>query len=112
MRFVRYAGEELLTGDAIADAVERLAEALAEHHGAARVRIPVQVVDGIAGEATLVMTAASQIVTRPGPPDGLELVDHSAVAAIEERIDRVSRTGTGSRHSPFPAHLGHWYDDL
>jgi hypothetical protein len=112
MRYVRYAGEEMLTGDEIADAVERLAEAAAEHHGAARIRIPVQVVNGIAGEATLVVTPASQILTRPGPPDGLELVDHDAVAAIEERIHRVSRAGASGRDTTLPVHLGRWYDDL
>jgi len=110
MRYVRFAGEELLTGDEIADAVERLAEAAAEYHGAARIRIPVDVLDGIAEEATLVVTPGSQIVTRPGPPDGPELVDHDAVAAIEERIHRMTRPA--SRDTTLPVHLGRWYDDL
>ena len=86
MRYVRYAGEELLTGDAIAEAVVQLAEALVANHSAAHVRIPIQLVDGVVGEATLLVSPATQLITLPGPQDADELIDHQAVAVIHQRL--------------------------
>ena len=88
MRYVRYAGEELLTGDAIAEAVVQLAEALVANHAAAHVSIPIQLVDGVVGEATLLVSPATQLITLPGPRDVDELIDEQAVALIRQRLTR------------------------
>lgn len=102
MRYVRYAGEELLTGDAIAEAVVQLAEALVANHSAAHVRIPVQLVDGVVGEATLLVSPATQLVTLPGPQETEELVDEQAVAVIRRRLVGFQRRRAADS----------WYDDL
>jgi len=112
MRYVRYAGETLLTGDAIAEALVQLAEVAAEHRSAARIRIPVQSVDGEVGEATLLLGPASEIVTTPGPRDVDELVDEPTVAEIDERIWRFERRHDDPRERVHYPSADRWYDDL
>lgn len=112
MRYVRYAGETLLTGDDIAEALVQLAEAAAEHRCAARIRIPIQLVDGGVGQATLLLGPASQILTTPGPRDVEELVDEPAVAEIDERIWGFERRHDDPRERDRYPSVGRWYDDL
>ncbi|RNB51143.1 hypothetical protein EDM22_05500 [Agromyces tardus] len=112
MRYVRYAGETLLTGDAIAEALVQLAEVAAEHRSAARIRIPMQLLGGDVGQATLLLGPASEIVTTPGPLDVEELVDEPTVAEIDERIWGFERRHDDPRERVRYPSVDRWYDDL
>ncbi len=60
-----YAGEELMTGDDIAQALLKYSEALAEQGSASTVEIPTLTDDGTRSTATVLVGPASQIVARP-----------------------------------------------
>lgn len=80
-----YAGAELVTGDAIADAIMEYSAALADDATAETVDIPVIEKDGSRGVATILVGPASQIVARSIDTDGDELVDPEALERIRQR---------------------------
>ena len=86
MQRIHYAGEVLLTGTDIADAIVAYAAALAAKRSAASVEIPVRTADGRVGRAHMLVGPASQLVTEPVDPDGEELVDEELVARLRSAI--------------------------
>lgn len=83
MERISYAGDDLLTGTAIARAVLAYAEALATREASATVEIPVRLSDGSVEHASVLIGPASQLISRTVPDDGHEeLVD-------EELVDRI-----------------------
>ena len=72
MERLNYAGESILTGSAIAEAVLDYAEALAKSEGSATIEIPTREPDGTIGVARLLIGPASQLITveeRSGLPE-------------------------------------------
>ncbi|RNE63817.1 hypothetical protein [Cryobacterium tepidiphilum] len=80
MKAIHYAGETVLTGDAIADALVLYAGALARRETAATVDIPVRYPDGTVDLASVLLGPASQMVAIPEHSDADELVDDALVA--------------------------------
>lgn len=108
MRRILYAGSELITGDAIADAVMALGRALADAREADTVTVPV-LTDGRRTTATILIGPASQIVTMDAPPGTPELVDDDAVAALTTRRQRLQPVISAAHQSD--SHL-HWTDEI
>lgn len=103
MKAIHYAGETVLTGDAIADALVLYAGALARRETAAAVEIPVRYPDGSVNEASVLLGPASQIVAVPAHSDYEELVDEDLVAwlvhqtrTLENPRPQLSADGDGS----------------
>lgn len=97
MKNIHYAGEVLMTGDAIADAVVQYAETLAQHETSASIDIPVITEDGNATEASFLLGPASQLIALPvqssfADPEGTELVE-------EIRLRRARLNGMQIRPS-------------
>jgi hypothetical protein len=90
MKLIHYAGDELVTGDSIADAVLRYAAALAETEGSLALDIPVQFPDGRVAAATMLIGPASQLVAVPHDTEFDEIVDDELVAKIEASILALS----------------------
>ena len=62
MKTIHYAGEVLMTGDAIADAIVSYAESLARHETSASIEVPVLTESGVATTASFLLGPASQLV--------------------------------------------------
>ena len=112
MRYLRYAGEAFLTGDDLAAAVMRLAEALASQHSTASIRIPVRMPDGATGEASMLLGPGTQLAMTPGPPVERELVDSTVLGEVESRIEQLTGAGQPARDPAVRAAVDRWYDDL
>lgn len=82
-----YAGDEYLTGDAIADALLAYSRALGEDEHAQIVGIPVRNEDGSVVTARFLIGPASQIVCKEAPDSGPELEDPELV----ERLRQLTR---------------------
>jgi hypothetical protein len=88
MRRIRYSGDSVVTGDAIASKVIDYSETLAKANTAATVEIPVRLADGSVGMATLLIGPASQLILVPEIDDDEdEIVDDEVVASLQKRID-------------------------
>ena len=79
---IRYAGEELTTGDDIADALLTLSVALAESGSASTVEIPTVSDDGTRSTVKVLVGPASQIVAIPVESAFEELRDVHVVARL------------------------------
>lgn len=79
---IRYAGEALITGDEIADALLTLSVALAERGGASTVEIPTVSDDGTRSTVKVLVGPASQIVATPVESAFEELRDAHVVAHL------------------------------
>ena len=91
MKRIFYAGGSALTSDPLADAVLGYAEALAKGTKADVVRIPIALDSGHAGEATLLIGPASQLLTVSEDAELLSVPDDSGlVAELERRTRYVS----------------------
>jgi hypothetical protein len=90
MKMIHYAGDELITGDAITDAVLRYAAALARAEGSLALNIPVRFPDGRIAEATVLIGPASQLVAVPHDSEFEEVVDDALVAKINDSIDALA----------------------
>ncbi|KZE92470.1 MULTISPECIES: hypothetical protein [unclassified Agromyces] len=95
MKQLTYAGGDVLTGTAIAEAVMDFAEALARHDDASQVTFPALGEDGSILQTTLLIGPASQIVARDVEVEHDELVDDAAVRELRARI-RALRAGPSS----------------
>jgi hypothetical protein len=84
-----YAGNEFLTGDAIALALVDFSQALARVGAAESVEVPVRDPDRSVRSAVFLVGPASQLVAKPVDPDGEELVDEDAVADLKARTRRL-----------------------
>jgi hypothetical protein len=83
VKIIHYVGQELMTGDAIADAVVRYAGALAQHETSASIDIPIVTEDGVV-QASFLLGPASQLVAVPVKSNRPDPVD-------DELIDRIAR---------------------
>lgn len=79
-----YAGDEYLTGDAIADALLAYSRALGDEDRAEIVEIPVQEDDGSITTARFLIGPASQIVAKSVAVDGDELEAPELVRELQE----------------------------
>ncbi|WP_344739393.1 hypothetical protein [Microbacterium awajiense] len=109
MKRIVYAGSELLTGDAIADSLMSLSQALADVRAAASVDIPVILPSGARGVASLLVGPASQIVAVASESDTPELIDDDVVTDLESRVRRL-RPSAMTDDEPPPGL--EWADDL
>ncbi|KJQ55999.1 hypothetical protein RS85_00125 [Microbacterium sp. SA39] len=82
-----YAGDEYLTGDAIAEALLAYSRALGDDERAEIVDIPVREDDGTVVRAKFLIGPASQLVVKGVPGVGPELED----AELVERLRQLTR---------------------
>ena len=82
MERIHYAGDELVTGSEIAEALMEYAAVLAQQRTAASVEIPIQHPDGTIGSASLLLGPASQLVRERIEEPGQEVVDDSLVQRL------------------------------
>ncbi|WP_353816377.1 hypothetical protein [Agromyces sp. SYSU T00266] len=87
---IHYAGGELLTGSAIADAIVDYAAALASRRSAASVDIPIRADDGSTARAHMLIGPASQLLTEPVETDLEELVDEELVSRLRAATTALS----------------------
>jgi len=90
MKLIHYAGETLLTGDAIADAVLAYASSLASREESATIVIPVRLEDGSIAEANLLIGPASQLVAVAHESSLDEVVDEALLTRIAHEIGLLS----------------------
>ena len=91
MRAIHYAGEDLLTGSLIADAVLNYAQALAQSDSSDTVDIPVVGSGGAVVSSTFLLGPASQLVAVETPDyEGEELEDSAVVARLDELASQLS----------------------
>ena len=105
-----YAGEELMTGDEIAQALLKYSEALGEKGSASTVEIPILSDDGTRSTATVLVGPASQIVARPVESSFAELHDPRVVEHLAALTTDL-RPGP-SVPSPVSSDLPDWVEDL
>ena len=92
MRRIRYAGESVVTGDAIASLVVDYSEALAKVNTAGTVEIPVLLGDRSVGMATLLLGPASQLIMVPELTESADIVDEELVSTLRQRIEELGPT--------------------
>jgi hypothetical protein len=87
MKSIHYAGDVLMTGDALADAVVKYAESLAQNNTSAAIDVPVVTEQGVATSASFLLGPASQLVAVPVVSEFPDPEDDTLLAAIDrERI--------------------------
>jgi hypothetical protein len=96
MKNIHYAGDVLMTGDAIADAVVQYAETLAQHETSASINVPVITESGDAMTASFLLGPASQLVAVAVETQFPDPVDPDLL----EEIDRRRRILTGVQVEP------------
>lgn len=84
MQKIIYAGDEYLTGDAIAEALLAYSRALGDDDRAEIVEIPVREDDGSIVEAKFLIGPASQLVAKAVPGAGPELEDPELVLRLRQ----------------------------
>lgn len=91
MRAIHYAGEDLLTGSDIADAVVFYAQALAQSNASDTVDIPVIGQGGKVVSSTFLLGPASQLVAVETPAySGNELEDTAVVARLRDLAHKLN----------------------
>ncbi len=108
MKTIHYAGEILLTGDDIADAVVALAAALARRESSAAIDIPVRFDGGEVRFASLLIGPASQLIVESSVGEAEELLDLPLV----ERLARETQLLGTVQAQPESAPLVDPYDDF
>lgn len=89
MKLIHYAGDVLLTSDAIAQAVVEYAAALARAESSTELTIPIVLSDGTTATASLLLGPASQLVTQPAVGPVAELDDELLVDDIIARTNAL-----------------------
>jgi hypothetical protein len=109
MKIIHYAGDELMTGDDIADAVVQYAETLAVHETSASVEIPIVMENGDIVVASFLLGPASQLVAVPADSDLPDPVDRKLLERIlHERAvldDRSAHPGESRDEDRFDYEL-------
>lgn len=100
MRYVTYAGESVLTTDAVAHALVELAGAVAAEGEAEAVTIPIVSAAGGIEDADLVIGVGNDVLTRPAAYDGKEPDFDFAAASLRAH-----------RSFPHAPHVGADSDD-
>jgi hypothetical protein len=96
MKSIHYAGEILMTGDAIADAVVQYAEALAKNVTSASIAIPVITSDGTLTEASFLLGPASQLVAVSLESDHVDPIDDELLAFIASAKAKLEGAPVGT----------------
>lgn len=114
MERIHYAGDELLTGSEIAQALIEYAAVLAQQRTAASVDIPVKHPDGTIGTASLLLGPASQLVIEPVPGSGSEVVDRSLVQRLRRLTAALAPRWSAARADEVqPATVDYdWTDEV
>ncbi|AKV85562.1 hypothetical protein SOM10_02685 [Microbacterium sp. CFBP9023] len=89
MQKIIYAGDEYLTGDAIADALLAYSRALGDDERAEIVEIPVRENDGGTAVAKFLIGPASQIVSKEAAGEGPEIEDPELVERLRQRTRSI-----------------------
>ena len=92
MKSIRYASDEFLTGDAIADALVGFAEVLAQYETSMAVDIPVRFASGEVVAVSFLLGPASQLVAVPVLGDHDELLDEELVTWMRAQTSRVGKS--------------------
>jgi hypothetical protein len=92
MKSIRYAADEFLTGDAIADALVGFAAALAQHESSMAVDIPVRFASGEIIPVSFLLGPASQLVAVPMPHEHDEVLDDELVTWMRAETARVGKS--------------------
>lgn len=102
MKRIHYAGDVLLTSDAVAEAVVEYAAALARAESSTELTIPVILENGMAAKASLLLGPASQLVAQPAVDPVGELDDALLVESIVERTSALGpvRAVPSAAYSP------------
>ncbi|HEV7951425.1 MAG TPA: hypothetical protein VGP24_16810 [Glaciihabitans sp.] len=87
MKRIHYAGDSLLTGNDIADALVSYAQALARKNTSATVEVPVRVENGSIAVASVLIGPASQLTAIPEETDFDEISDPDLVAELTAESD-------------------------
>lgn len=95
MHKIIYAGEEYLTGDAIAEALLSYSRALGDDERAAIIEIPIREEDGTVAQAKFLIGPASQIVTIAAVDASDELEDAELVRRLQELTRGVESPTAG-----------------
>ena len=107
---IHYAGDSVLTGTRIAQALLEYAQALAKTGASATVDIPTRKEDGSIGRSSLLVGPASQLIADAEDSAYDEIVDDEVVAHITGETAKLRRPG-GPGHSIERLVPG-WYEDL
>jgi hypothetical protein len=89
VELIHYAGNTILTGDAIAHSLLGYAQALAAKGSSDTVTIPVWHTDGSVRSAEILIGPASQLIAEPYDTDAPELVDEDAVNRLDTAAART-----------------------
>ncbi|WP_150307239.1 hypothetical protein [Planctomonas psychrotolerans] len=102
MKSIHYAGDILLTGDAIADAVVQYASALALNKMSDTIDVPVRFPDGTIEKATFLLGPASQLVGVPTDSSFDEVVEEALVADLVRKTQQlqIPHPRTGDTDTP------------
>lgn len=90
---VTYTGESFLTGSAIAHALLRYAESLAQTGTAATVNIPTLAEDGSTARTEVLIGPSSQLLSTRVSTDFDEIEDDALVGRLEDETARLLREG-------------------
>ncbi|ROQ40729.1 hypothetical protein EDF46_0090 [Frondihabitans sp. PhB188] len=83
MQRITYASGSIVTGDRIADAIGRYAQALALNEKSDLVSFPIVLASGLTATAKILIGPASQLLMVPEPSDYDDVEDAGVVADIE-----------------------------
>lgn len=107
---IHYAGDSVLTGTKIAQALLEYAQALAKTGASATVDIPTREDDGSLGRSKILIGPASQLISDAEESLDDEIVDDELVAHFERETAKLRRPG-GPGHSSERL-VPSWYEDL
>jgi hypothetical protein len=85
MMKLEYAGGEVLLSDEASRVLLRYAESLAMHDSSDTVTLPVVTVEGVPGEAEILVGPASQLLALPTAEDHV-IDDAAAIAVMREKM--------------------------
>jgi hypothetical protein len=85
MKKLDYAGGEVLVSDALSHALVEFSAHIARAGGSDNLRIPVLTLDGVRGDAEVVVGPASQLLSLPTDAPDVDLDDAQIVADILSR---------------------------
>lgn len=106
-----YAGDELLTGDEIAEALLEYGQALALNGTASKVEIPTLEADGSRSTTTVLVGPASQIIAKSADTEFEELRDAGVVADLQART-RALRPNPSAPPMVSSSDVPDWVEDL
>ena len=89
MKYIYYDGIEIMTGDAIADAVLDYAAVLGANGRTDTVAIPAVADDGSVTRTTVLIGPASELTLATAPDDELEPEDHEFIRHLRAAAERA-----------------------